>query len=212
MKNRHLSPEYRPYTSFFEVSVYCFFATPKDVSIGSVAGMAPQVANVLKRVQNAHLGMYTGPETAVVLAFICGITVLGIGLLRTGRLAGFMPVQAVSGFMIGSTISVVAGQVPAPLEYVIWFAGVLVSIFSSIENGIYTSIIASVALLLVRITVPGGQFLGRVTPSSGDKKQSRDVYAPLSINGGDEPKCQGGSSDQRSDHLSPGRLDHVPKF
>lgn len=94
----------------------------------------------------------------------------------------------------------------APLEYIIWLAAVLVTIFSSIgaffysnpsscvprltrskitENGIYTSIIASVALLLLRIAVPKGQFLGKVTVHSGSEdKQSRDVYVPLSINGG----------------------------
>jgi sodium-independent sulfate anion transporter 11 len=54
-----------------------------------------------------------------------------------------------------------------------------------IENGIYTSIIASIALLLFRIAVPKGQFLGRVTVHTGNEdKRSRDVYVPLSINGG----------------------------
>ncbi|CAE6423980.1 unnamed protein product [Rhizoctonia solani] len=429
-----LSPEYGLYASFVGVFTYCFFATSKDVSIGPVAVMSLQVANVIKHVQNERPGIYTGPEIAIALAFICGIIVLGIGLLRVGRLVEFIPAPAVSGFMTGSAISIVAGQVPglfgiasrfdtraatykviidtlknlkhatldasfgvtglvalyaikymfiyltkrfprrerlfffisiarnafiivvltlaaylyahprrdakgnypisvlktvprgfkhvgqpridagilsalgsqipvstiilllehiaisksfgrlngykinpnqeliaigvtntigtlfsaypatgsfsrsalksksgvrtpaagwitgitvivalygltdcfywipnaglsaiiihavadlvaspaqafmfwrvAPLEYVIWLAAVLVTIFSSIENGIYTSIIASVALLLIRIAVPGGQFLGRVTLSGGGNKQSRDVFVPLSINGG----------------------------
>jgi sodium-independent sulfate anion transporter 11 len=51
------------------------------------------------------------------------------------------------------------------------------------DNGIYTSVIASVALLLIRIAIPEGQFLGRVTLVAGDNKQPRDVYVPLSING-----------------------------
>ncbi|CEL59450.1 putative sulfate permease C3H7,02 OS=Schizosaccharomyces pombe (strain 972 / ATCC 24843) GN=SPBC3H7.02 PE=3 SV=1 [Rhizoctonia solani AG-1 IB] len=429
-----LSPEYGLYASFVGVFVYCFFATSKDVSIGPVAVMSLQVANVIKHVQNSHPGVYTGPEIAVALAFICGIIVLGIGLLRIGRLVEFIPAPAVSGFMTGSAISIVAGQVPglfgiagrfdtraatyrviintlknlhyatldaafgvaglvalytikyaflylakrfprrerlffflsiarnafviviltvaaylyahprkdakgnypisvlktvprgfkhvgqpridagiisalgsqipvstiilllehiaisksfgrlngykinpnqeliaigvtntigtlfaaypatgsfsrsalksksgvrtpaagwitgitvivalygltdafywipnaglsaiiihavadlvaspaqafmfwrvAPLEYIIWLAAVLVTIFSSIENGIYTSIVASIALLLIRIAIPGGQFLGRVTVSGGENKQSRDVYVPLAINGG----------------------------
>lgn len=55
----------------------------------------------------------------------------------------------------------------------------------SLENGIYTSIIASIVLLLFRIAVPQGQFLGRVTVHSGTSdKRTRDVYVPLSINGG----------------------------
>ncbi|KAH7343895.1 sulfate transporter family-domain-containing protein [Rhizoctonia solani] len=431
-----LTPEYGLYASFVGVFIYCFFATSKDVSIGPVAVMSLQVANVIKHVQKSHPNLYTGPEIAVALAFICGFIVLGIGLLRIGRIVEFIPAPAVSGFMTGSAISIVAGQVPglfgingrfdtraatyqviintlknlkystkdaafgvtglfgilyaikygfmyltkrfprrerlffflsiarnafviivltlaaylyahprkdakgnypisvlktvprgfkhvgqpridagiisalgsqipvstiilllehiaisksfgrlngykinpnqeliaigvtntigtlfsaypatgsfsrsalksksgvrtpaagwitgitvivalygltdafywipnaglsaiiihavadlvaspsqafmfwrvAPLEYVIWLAAVLVTIFSSIENGIYTSIIASVALLLIRIAVPKGQFLGRVTVHSGDKdKQTRDVYVPLSLNGG----------------------------
>ncbi|KAF8607694.1 putative sulfate permease [Ceratobasidium sp. AG-I] len=430
-----LSPEYGLYASFVGVFIYCFFATSKDVSIGPVAVMSLQVANVIKHVQKTHPNVYTGPEIAVALAFICGFIVLAIGLLRIGRIVEFIPAPAVSGFMTGSAISIVSGQVPglfgissrfdtrastykviintlknlkystkdaafgvtglfalyfikysllyatkraprrerlfffisilrnafvliiltlaaylyahprkdakgnypisilktvprgfqhvgqphidaniisalgsqipvstiilllehiaisksfgrlngykidpnqeliaigvtntigtlfsaypatgsfsrsalksksgvrtpaagwitgltvivalygltdaffwipnaglsaiiihavadlvaspaqafmfwrvAPLEYIIWLAAVLVTIFSSIENGIYTSIIASVALLLFRIAVPKGQFLGRVTVHSGSEdKSSRDVYVPLSINGG----------------------------
>lgn len=81
------------------------------MSIGPVAVMSLQVANVIKHVQKSH-PEYTGPEIAVALAFICGFIVLGIGLLRIGRIVEFIPAPAVSGFMTGSAISIVAGQVP----------------------------------------------------------------------------------------------------
>lgn len=75
----------------------------------------------------------------------------------------------------------------SPLEFFIWFAAVLVTIFSTIENGIYTAIIASAALLLVRIAHPRGKFLGKVTIHA-DKNRgediARDVYVPLSPDGG----------------------------
>lgn len=76
----------------------------------------------------------------------------------------------------------------APLEFFIWLAAVLVTIFSSIENGIYTSVIASIVLLLLRIARPRGAFLGRVTihadaPSKSDPKEARDVFVPLKNNG-----------------------------
>lgn len=72
----------------------------------------------------------------------------------------------------------------SPLEFFIWLAAVLVTIFSSIENGIYTSIAASGFLLLVRIAHPRGSFLGKVTvrESSGDKSQ-RDIFLPLDKGG-----------------------------
>ncbi|QRV87552.1 sulfate anion transporter [Ceratobasidium sp. AG-Ba] len=92
-----LSPEYGLYASFVGVFIYCFFATSKDVSIGPVAVMSLQVANVIKHVQQSHPNVYTGPEIAVALAFICGFIVLGIGLLRIGRIVEFIPAPAVPG-------------------------------------------------------------------------------------------------------------------
>ncbi|KAK3902377.1 sulfate transporter family-domain-containing protein [Staphylotrichum tortipilum] len=51
----------------------------------------------------------------------------------------------------------------SPLEFVIFFAGVFVSIFTSIENGIYTTVAASGALLLFRLVNSPGKFLGKVS-------------------------------------------------
>lgn len=50
----------------------------------------------------------------------------------------------------------------SPLEVPIFFAGVFVTIFSSIENGIYTTICVSFALLVFRIIKAKGRFLGKV--------------------------------------------------
>ncbi|KAL1970567.1 hypothetical protein VTN77DRAFT_4211 [Rasamsonia byssochlamydoides] len=50
----------------------------------------------------------------------------------------------------------------SPLEVFIFFAGVLVTIFSTIENGIYTTICVSMFLLLWRMVKARGQFLGKV--------------------------------------------------
>lgn len=74
----------------------------------------------------------------------------------------------------------------APLEFVIWLAAVLVTVFSSIENGIYTSICASLALLLIRIAHPRGTFLGKVTvrgESQNGKEESREIFLPLTNDG-----------------------------
>ncbi|KAI9794192.1 MAG: Sulfate permease 2 [Peltula sp. TS41687] len=50
----------------------------------------------------------------------------------------------------------------SPLEVIIFFAGVFVTIFMNIENGIYTTICTSVAVLLFRTVKARGRFLGRV--------------------------------------------------
>lgn len=64
----------------------------------------------------------------------------------------------------------------SPLEVIIFFIGVFVTIFSSIENGIYCTICVSLAVLLFRVVKARGQFLGRVKVHSviGDHLQEDD--------------------------------------
>ena len=50
----------------------------------------------------------------------------------------------------------------SPLEVIIFFAGVFVTIFTNIENGIYVTIAASFALLLWRQLFTHGALLGKV--------------------------------------------------
>lgn len=48
----------------------------------------------------------------------------------------------------------------SPLEVIIYFAGVFVSVFSSIENGVYTTICVSFAVLIWRVFLSKGHMLG----------------------------------------------------
>lgn len=50
----------------------------------------------------------------------------------------------------------------SPLEVIIFFAGVFVTVFTNIENGIYTAIAASAAVLLFRHARAKGLVLGRI--------------------------------------------------
>ncbi|EGN96006.1 hypothetical protein SERLA73DRAFT_170446 [Serpula lacrymans var. lacrymans S7.3] len=107
-----LPPQYGLYSSFVGVLVYCFFATSKDVSIGPVAVMSLTVSQIIAHVNASHPNEWEGPQIATTVAFICGFIVLAIGLLRIGWIVEFIPAPAVSGFMTGSAINIVAGQVP----------------------------------------------------------------------------------------------------
>jgi sodium-independent sulfate anion transporter 11 len=107
-----LPPQYGLYSSFVGLVTYCFFATSKDVSIGPVAVMSLVTAQIIAEVDSKFPGKWPGHEIATTVAFICGFIVLAIGLLRIGWLVEFIPAPAVSGFMTGSAINIVAGQVP----------------------------------------------------------------------------------------------------
>lgn len=75
----------------------------------------------------------------------------------------------------------------SPLDVVIFFVGVIVTVFSSIENGIYSTISISAAVLLFRILKGRGTFLGRVKVHSlvGDQvvgesgAKNYEEYGPL---------------------------------
>jgi len=74
--------------------------------------MSLTVSQVITAVDAKYPNHWSSPEIATTLAFVCGFIVLGIGLLRLGWLVEFIPTPAVSGFMTGSAINIVAGQVP----------------------------------------------------------------------------------------------------
>ncbi|KAL8706740.1 MAG: hypothetical protein Q9201_000265 [Fulgogasparrea decipioides] len=98
-----------------------------------------------------------------------------------------------------------------PLEVVIFFAGVIVTVFSSIENGIYTTICVSVAVLLFRVLYAKGRFVGKVKVRSvvGDHvindegkfhdqtldsrdpdKSARNIFLPFEHDDGSNPQIQ----------------------
>lgn len=91
----------------------------------------------------------------------------------------------------------------SPFEVLIFFVGVFVTIFSTIENGIYATICLSIAILLFRMVKARGRFLGKVKVHSlpGDRlgeasgsldrgeteKSHRDIFLPISHNDGSNP-------------------------
>ncbi|KAK0662061.1 putative sulfate permease [Cercophora samala] len=69
----------------------------------------------------------------------------------------------------------------SPFEVLIFFVGVFVTFFSSIENGIYTTVLLSAAMLLFRILRSKGRFLGRVKVQSmlGNRVIGNDRQQPV---------------------------------
>lgn len=94
----------------------------------------------------------------------------------------------------------------SPLEVIIFFAGVFVTIFTTIENGIYTTICVSAAVLLFRVVKARGHFVGRVkihsvigdhlvedkfhdgSQKGDDELAVRDIFLPLDHNDGTNPE------------------------
>ena len=95
----------------------------------------------------------------------------------------------------------------SPLEVFIFLIGVLVTVFSTIDNGIYATVSISAAVLLFRVVKARGRFLGKVKVHSvvGDHiidnnnhygtfdqtdpdKGSRNIFLPIEHDDGSNPE------------------------
>ncbi|KAF2751490.1 sulfate permease 2 [Sporormia fimetaria CBS 119925] len=94
----------------------------------------------------------------------------------------------------------------SPLEVLIFFAGVLLTVFTNIENGIYLTMCASLALMLWRHLKSHGVFLGKVKiyrattdsiSGAGGEKTAREAYLPVNHHDGSNPAV-------KFDHPYPG--------
>lgn len=101
-------------------------------------------------------GVFTG---IVVLIAIYGLT----------RAFYYIPNASLSAVIIHAVGDLIAHPrtsqrfwKASPIELVIFIGAVFFSIFISIEAGVYFSVASSLALLLIKIAFPTGQFLGRV--------------------------------------------------
>jgi solute carrier family 26 (sodium-independent sulfate anion transporter), member 11 len=77
--------------------------------------MSILTGQIIAQIEAAHPKKWAAPQIATTLAFICGFIVLGVGLLRIGWIVEFISGPAVSGFMTGSALNIIAGQVPGLL-------------------------------------------------------------------------------------------------
>ncbi|KAL9548534.1 hypothetical protein MBANPS3_005640 [Mucor bainieri] len=98
-------------TSFVGVTLYCFFGTSKDISIGPITVVSLLVGQAVTKVTEAHPDI-TGAEIAVCLSLFAGLTTMVIGLVRLGILVDFISEPVIAGYMTGSAITISFGQWP----------------------------------------------------------------------------------------------------
>ena len=105
----------------------------------------------------------------------------------------YVPTAGLAAVIISSSMGLVDGSEGinywhiSRIEAVIWVSSVIATVVSGVQYGISIAILASLALLLVRIAKPQGEFLGTTTLTLVDdkgKQSTREVFIPLDL--GDE--------------------------
>ncbi|KAJ6086598.1 hypothetical protein N7467_005512 [Penicillium canescens] len=109
-KLANLPVQYGLYTSFMGVLIYWFFATSKDITIGPVAVVSTVVGSIILDVQSIYPDI-PGPQIALSIAIISGSIIVFMGLARLGFIVDFIPLPAITAFMVGSSITICSGQV-----------------------------------------------------------------------------------------------------
>lgn len=185
-KSLSVSPDYRDLIVRNQAIILAIGVTN---TIGTCFGAYPATGSFSRTALKSKSGVRTPAA-----GWITGIVVV-IALYALTDAFFFIPNAGLSAIIIHAVIDLVTppSQVYtfwliSPLEFIIWWVGVLISIFTTIENGIYSTIALSIILLLIRIARPGGEFLGRVTVHSTRDETKRDIFVPLKLNNG-MPSC-----------------------
>ncbi|CAB4429222.1 unnamed protein product [Rhizophagus irregularis] len=107
--------EYGLYSSFVGMTLYCLFATSKDMTIGPTAVMSIILAQTIPRIK-ADYGdtdfPYLSTDITTTICFFSGIISLAIGLFRLGWLFNFIPGPVIAGYISASVITISIGQLP----------------------------------------------------------------------------------------------------
>lgn len=161
-------------------------------TIGSVFHAYPATGSFSRSALQSKSGVRT-PASGIAAAIVVIVALYGLTPAFY-----WIPTAALSAVIIHAVADLVASPAQvytywrvSPLEFFIWLAAVLVTVFSTIENGIYTSIVSSLALLLLRVAHPRGHFLGKVTLTNPQNDgESREVFIPLRPDGITNPSVK----------------------
>lgn len=136
------------------------------------------------------------------LAGLFSAMLLVLALYALTSVFYYIPLPALAGLIIHAVWNFITPPATlykywqlSPFELLIWFVGVMVATFVSLEASIYATIALSAALLLVRLSRTKGTFLGKVTvrqahdtpictptsPHNSDRKMSQTPMKVASI-------------------------------
>jgi sodium-independent sulfate anion transporter 11 len=195
--------------SFGRVNNYIINPSQEMVAIGITnilgpfLGAYPATGSFSRTAIKSKAGVRT-PFAGVITAIVVLLAIYALTAVFF-----YIPSAALSGVIIHAVGDLITPPNTvyqfwrvSPLEVPIFFAGVFVTVFSSIEIGIYTTICCSFALLVFRILTARGRFLGKVKVHSldGDNVIGED-YRPLNP-----------STPDNGNVTKPGRTQEEPPF
>jgi sodium-independent sulfate anion transporter 11 len=167
--------------------------------LGPFLGAYPATGSFSRTAIKSKAGVRTplaGIFTAVIILLALYALTSVFFYIPSASLSGLI-IHAVGDLITPPNVVYQFWQV-SPIDVVIFFGGVFVTIFVDIETGVYVTMIISAALLLLRLALTRGSFLGRaqiyrvnkdtvVGDNLGSEKGSREAYIPIDHCDGSNP-------------------------
>ena len=104
-----LPPQVGLYASILPLIAYAVFGTSRTLAVGPVAVLSLMTAAAAGKIAAQGTPEYIA--AALLLAFLSGLILIALGLLRLGFLANFLSHPVISGFITASGIIIAASQV-----------------------------------------------------------------------------------------------------
>ena len=101
-----LPPQAGLYASIAPLVLYAVFGTSHALAVGPVAVVSLMTATAI----GEHAGAADAATLAITLAFLSGVMLLAMGVLRLGFLAHFLSHPVIAGFITSSALLIAAGQ------------------------------------------------------------------------------------------------------
>ncbi|KAK0715919.1 sulfate transporter family-domain-containing protein [Lasiosphaeris hirsuta] len=166
--------------SFGRVNNYIIDPSQELVAIGFTNVFGPFLGGYPATGSFSRTAIKSKAGVRTPLAGIFTAIIVLLALYALTSVFFFIPSAALSAIIIHAVGDLITKPAElwkywqtSPLEVVIFFAGVFVSIFTSIENGIYVTICVSLGVLLFRISKSPGRFLGKVDVYATTRDQLR---------------------------------------
>jgi sodium-independent sulfate anion transporter 11 len=176
--------------SFGRVNNYIINPSQEMVAIGVTNVLAPFLGGYPSTGSFSRTAIKSKAGVRTPFAGVITAVVVLLALYALPPVFFYIPSAALSAVIIHAVGDLITSPQTlykfwrvSPLEVLIFFVGVFVTIFSTIENGIYSTICISFAIFLFRVLRTRGRFLGRVQVHSvigdqvlGQENQSGGEY------------------------------------
>ncbi|KAI0021660.1 sulfate permease [Xylariomycetidae sp. FL0641] len=177
--------------SFGRVNGYTVIPSQELISIAATNLTGPFVGAYASTGSFGGTAILSKAGVRTPLAGVFNGVVLVLALYALTAVLYYIPMASLSALIIHAVINLVTSPDHlyrtwrvSPPDVVIFAVGVLVAVFTSLEDGIYATVALSAVLLLLRLARAQGRFLGRVRvhqhagvkPGSGPTKDDDDMF------------------------------------